>query len=290
MPQFVEMEQKSGGLIRGHLAARKQDAAAAARRASGARYDQFVAPKLGMTAWVNSLANKLPSDCIQLNQPVKALRRAENESWIVETVMGAELFDAVICSAPTAIAAELLCAVAPEAAAIMAGIPYASSAVVAMIVKRLELKGRVDGFGLIVPRKEGRETLAISYTSNKYPGRTPQDEILLRIFLGGALSPETVDRPDNQLMELATNELRRILGWTGKVPQWQALIRWRDAMPQYLVGHVGRMRQLDDYLAKLPTLKVCGAGYAGVGIPQCVRGGRKAANAVLTHFQKPSQS
>ncbi len=295
MPQFIEMERTAGGLIRGHLASRKQDAAAAARRASGARYDQFVAPKSGMSSLMAALTDRLPTGCLRLRTPVKSLTyltHATNHvalgsalpTWQIETDADTREFEAVLCATPAAVTARMVRNVVPEAAAILSGIPYASSAVVAMVVSRDELSGRTDGFGLIVPQKEGRQALAISYTSNKYPGRVPQDQILLRIFLGGAMRPKVVDLSDAELIEMASQELRDILGWQGKIPKWQGVIRWREAMPQYLVGHVARMRQLEQTLAPYPTLKVCGAGYAGVGIPQCVRGARKAAKEILTHL------
>ncbi len=287
MPQFMEMERSSGGLIRGHLAARKQDSAAAARRASGARYDQFVAPKKGMSDWVKSLTLQLPPNCLQLKQPVYAVQQAlDGQGWMLEMENGQQAFDALICATPAAVSAKLLQPVLPEVASWVGSIPYASSAVVAMVVPSSELTGRTDGFGLIIPRKERLQTLAISYSSNKYPGRVPEGELLLRIFLGGALNPDAVNREDNELLELVSKELRQVLGWSGSVPKWQAIIRWRDAMPQYLVGHVQRMRELNNYLTNYPTLKLCGAGYAGVGIPQCVRGGKQAANAILDYFRE----
>ncbi len=304
MAQFVEMEAKAGGLIRGHLAARKKDAAAAARRASGARYDQFVAPRQGMSWWIDQLTQRLPANALRLNTPVQSLRwmpaedahqspvsgavagsapadKASFGHWLIATQHEIQTFDAVICSTPAAITAKLIEATAPEAAALVAGIPYASSAVVAMVVDDHELSRRTDAFGVIVPRKEGRAALAISFASHKYPGRTPSGQTLLRIFLGGALAPETLDQSDAQLIESAQQELRAILGWTGQPARWQGVMRWREAMPQYLVGHVERMQQLSHALAPFPTLKLCGAGYAGVGIPQCVRGGQQAARELL---------
>ncbi len=289
MPQFVEMEQRSGGLIRGHLASRKQEGAIKARRASGARYDQFLAPRQGMSWWVNALAQRLPAQTVKLNTRVLSLRAlqgsatgtGQNPSWQIETASEKRSFDGVICSAPAALTASLLGETLPAAAEIVAGIPYASSAVVAMVVDRDQLRGRTDAFGLIVPRKEGRKTLAISLSSNKYPGRVPDGQMLLRIFLGGALAPETVELPDSQLTDLAHTELRDLLGWTGATPKWQAVMRWREAMPQYVLGHVDRMLELKQALAAFPTLKLCGAAYSGVGLPQCVRGAELAATELI---------
>ncbi len=283
MPQFVQMERTSGGLIRGHLRARKLDAAAAARKASGARYDQFVAPRKGMNSWIAGIASQLPPGCIQLNTPVHGISMlADQAGWTLTTNTGPMHFDALVCALPAAKTAALIEKCLPRASQLVASVPYASSAVAAMVVNKREVSGRIDGFGLIVPQREKRASLAISFTSNKYPGRVPDDEILMRVFLGGALRPEVVDMSDEQLLEMATKELREIVGWHGKRANWQAIVRWKESMPQYLVGHVARMHELQQSLADFPTLKLCGAAYDGVGIPQCVRRARRVAQELST--------
>jgi len=294
MPQFVEMERSCGGLIRGYLAARKKDAAAAARKASGARYDSFVAPRHGMSDWIGKLASQLPPNCIRLNTRVSRIdqhRGLDNTlRWRVDLANdhstshcteSQEYFDGVILATPAAVTSRLLRDVSHQASSLVAGIPYASSAVAAMIVSKSELASRLDGFGIVVPRCEDRATLAISFTSNKYPGRVPEDQILLRLFLGGALNPQLVEQSDQELLKLAYSEVRAMLGWTGQRPLWQALIRWKDAMPQYLVGHLDRVAAIQQALISLPTLKLCGAAYQGVGIPQCVRSGLSAARQLV---------
>ncbi len=120
MPQFVAMERKHGGLIRGHLAARRQDAAAAARKASGARYDQFMAPRKGMNDWIHGIAAQLPKGCVQLGTPVRRLGQRSSggqTTWTIETSNGTSEFDGVICALPAAATAELLRTVHAEAAA-----------------------------------------------------------------------------------------------------------------------------------------------------------------------------
>lgn len=287
MPQFVEMERRHGGLIRGHLAAKKMDAAAVARKASGARYDQFMAPRQGMSSWIEGVAASLPADCIETSVGVQQMQSVPDSDgrWRLHFSNGTSReFDAVVCSLPASVTSELLSGVCDEAAAIVAQVPYASSAVVAMIVNKRDVSGRIDGFGAICPSREKRRALAISYTSNKYPGRTPEDEVLLRVFLGGAMQPEIVDLSDGELETMAEREVRDLLGWTGRKANWQGVIRWRDAMPQYHVGHMQRMKDLDELLTPFPSLKLCGAAYRGVGIPQCVRGARLAADAIAKNF------
>ncbi len=310
MPQFVEMERAHGGLIRGHLRSRKTQAKKIAGRASGARYDQFMAPAAGMSHWVQHIVQSLPGGCVQLGCGVRSVQRVGHEGvknaswkhtppkqenreeagiaswkhtplWRLDTTRGPMEFDGLVISLPAARTAELLQASFPELSSSVGDILYASSAVAVMVVDKADLQRRIDGFGLIVPRKEGRRVLAISYSSNKYAGRTPEDQILLRLFLGGAMAPELVDESDARLHEMAEEELRAILGWTGRKPRWQGIVRWKNSMPQYFVGHVQRVAEMERIVATIPGLQICGAAYRGVGIPQCVRDGRRAARALV---------
>ncbi len=296
MPQFLEMERRHGGLIRGYLKSRKSNAKAVSQRASGARYDQFCAPAQGMSHWLKHIVRSLPPDRIQLNSPVTSLARVDastaqttgssetNSVWKVRTRTGEYNCDAVIISAPAAVSAGLLHDCAPVTSRLVGSIRYASSAVAVLVVKRSEILRRMDGFGLIVPRKEHKKTLAISYSSNKYAGRVPDDQVLLRIFLGGALAPDLVDQSDQHLFDLAESELKAILGWSGHAPLWRAIVRWKHAMPQYLVGHLDLVSQIDQSLKSLPGLMLCGAAFRGVGIPQCVRDGKRAARELSKMF------
>src|SRR5690606_7729387 len=113
--------------------------------------------------------------------------------------------------------------------------------VVAVVVDRDDIAGRIDGFGLIVPRREGRAALALSFSSLKYAGRAPAGQLLIRVFLGGALDPNMIARSDGELEQVAQGELRELLGWRGSAPRWMSVIRWPESMPQYLIGHVERM-------------------------------------------------
>lgn len=283
LPQFMKMEREHGGLIRGHIAARRQDAAGVARRASGARYDQFTAPRHGMSHWVDHLVGSLPAGTVQFNRPVLRLKQLAdtstrtNAKWRVDTDQGCIEAVAVIVALPAPRAATLLQSSQPAIAEPLSTIEYASSAVVVLAVDRADVHRRVDGFGLIVPSKEGRPLLAISYASNKYAGRAPSDQLLLRVFLGGASRPDVLQLSDGQLITTAQEQLREILDWRGSRCRWQGVMRWPHAMPQYHVGHTVRIADLYARVQAAGNLRICGAAYAGVGIPQTVRSGRRAA-------------
>ncbi len=128
LPQFVKMEREHGGLIRGYLAARKQDAAAVSRRASGARYDQFMAPRQGMSHWINHLVNQLPEGTLRLNTTAQSVEREPAGGWQITSSHGVEKFDGIIVAAPVRHAASFLQKVSPDLSRGLAAIEYASSA------------------------------------------------------------------------------------------------------------------------------------------------------------------
>lgn len=293
LPQFVKMEREHGGLIRGHRAARRNGAAAMARRASGARYDQFTAPRHGMSHWIAHLVQSLPPGTIQFNRPVLGVDRLPSDSrptstgckWRVQTAQGDIEASGLIVALPTPHAATMLRGCLPPIADQLGAIQYASSAVVVLAVDRNEVNRRVDGFGLIVPSKERRPVLAISYTSNKYAGRAPDNQLLLRIFLGGAMRPDILGLSDSELITVAQQQLREILDWRGHRCHWEGVVRWPDAMPQYHIGHTQRVAELMRQVRDAGTLRLCGAGYSGVGIPQTIRSARLAAEEIVHCFQ-----
>ncbi|MDZ4848667.1 MAG: protoporphyrinogen oxidase [Pirellulaceae bacterium] len=295
MPQFVEMERQYGGLIRGHLAKKRDQSPSSqsARQASGARYDQFYAPKLGMQSWLDQIASKLPPESIQRMTRVESIEQIDFQQWRIKTDGGDKnsetqaddrsVFGAVIVALPANPASILFSSVSPILQNELQSIAYADSAVVAMLVNRNEVDPKLLCFGIVVPQREHRDTLAISFTSEKYPGRTSSDKILLRIFMGGAVRPELMAESDSRLFEKAFHDAQQLIGLRTR-PSWCRVIRWPAAMPQYHVGHLDRLARIDTELEAFPNLALAGNAYRGVGIPQCVRSGSQAAERIVAYL------
>ncbi|MEM7560603.1 MAG: protoporphyrinogen oxidase, partial [Planctomycetota bacterium] len=278
MPQFWQMESNHGGLIRAGRASRKSAAGEQAKKASGARYDQFRAPQQGMSQWVSELARHIPETNLSLRSSVQSIAKRGMGGYELHGSKTSEVFDAVLFATPAAATGQLLHNINAEAAKTIGAIQYASSVVVAFVLDRSQIGADINSFGLIIPRKEQRPVLAVSYSSNKYAGRVSEDKILLRLFFGGAQHPEFINQADDNILALAQDELRLVLKWRGEKPEYQSVIRWPDAMPQYNVGHLDRVETARSSLLRTdPAIRVSGAAYNGVGIPQCVQSGRQAA-------------
>jgi oxygen-dependent protoporphyrinogen oxidase len=128
-----------------------------------------------------------------------------------------------------------------------------------------------------VPAVERREILAASFASVKFAGRAPDDRVLIRVFIGGALQPKLINHSDEDLQHIARHELAELVGATG-TPEFATVVRWRNAMPQYHVGHLERVANIENRTNKLPGLYLAGSAYHGVGIPHCIESGQQAAD------------
>src|SRR5262249_27527328 len=273
MPRFLELERAHRSVILG-----LRHSAGAARGSAGARYGLFVAPADGMGALVEAVARALAEGVVRLRTTVEGPAGAGARGRVAA---GAQAFDAdaVIMPAPAWVAAEL---VAPHDEALardLGAIEYASSATVTLGFRAEGVADKLQGFGFVVPFAERRSLLACTFASRKYPGRAPEGHELLRAFVGGARRPDLVELGDEALLDMVRAELRALLGIVAE-PILTRVDRWPRAMPQYAVGHLDRVRDIESRAAALPGLALAGAAYRGVGIPDCVRSGEAAADAV----------
>ncbi len=277
MPRFLEMERRDRSII---LAMRRQ-ARAAASRDSGARWSLFASFTHGMQTLVDALVRRLPEGALRLAAAVRTLERTPAGGWRVVTADGTALeADGVVLATPAYVSADLL---RPHDAALadaLAAIRYASSVTVTCGYARRDVPHRLDGFGFVVPAVEGRALIACTFAHVKYAGRAPADRALLRVFMGGALAPEVVDRADAELVAAARRELAELLGIRAE-PLFVRVHRHRRAMPQYDVGHLERVTAMEEAATRLGGLALAGAAYRGVGIPDCVHSGERAAETLL---------
>lgn len=262
-PRLVEAEAKHGSIIR----------AFAARRGGGEGAFKSLPGGIGELA--ETLVSRLPADALQCGSRVERLELEPDVR--VHTTGGSPVTARAVLLAMPAWAAEPL--VRPfdtELAGLCGGIPYWSTATVVLTYPREDVPHPLHGSGFVVPRKEGLTITAGSFVSSKWPHRAPEGQALLRAFLGGARDPDAVDRSDADLIAAATRDMGAILGIESQ-PSLTRVYRWRRASPQQEVGHLGRMAEIDDRLARLPRLFLSGTGLRGVGIPDCIADGRATA-------------
>ncbi|NGO73127.1 protoporphyrinogen oxidase [Streptomyces boncukensis] len=219
---------------------------------------------------------------LRTGTPVHGLARS-GEGWVADTGSGPLHADAVVLAVPAPAAAKLLAAEAPGASAELAGVEYASMALVTMAFRRADTAGRLPGgSGFLVPPVDGRSIKASTYSSHKWDWVAAQDPELfvLRTSLGRYGEAEVLRRDDAELVELSRADLGAATGLAARPVEW-AVTRWDGGLPQYAVGHVDRVARIRASAGAVPGLAVCGAVYDGVGIPACVASGQRAADETL---------
>lgn len=282
MPRFLDMEAKHGSLIRA-LRHEARNSTVQDRTASGARYGLFATPRLGISQMVDALIARVRTNAtIRLNCVVNQITPAtDGTAYHLELADGTnELYDAVVVATPAYRAASVLRSVCPAAAGALDEIEYASTAIVVSGHRLSDVANPLDAFGLVVPAIEKRKILAVSFTSRKFPGRAPEGCVELRTFVGGAMQPELVNHSDDQILELVRQELRELLGVVWK-PDFAIVARWTRSMPQYHVGHLGKIARIEADLKSQPRLGLAGNALYGVGLPDTIASGERAAERVF---------
>jgi len=308
LPQFVQMEREHDGLLRAAWTAWKKakeaqaKAKAAAEAAgsaspneassapsapgdgeSGARYSLFVTLRQGMSQLVEALAHGLPPGAVRLNTRVERIVKHSVGGWALWLAGESQplMIKRLIVATPAYRTAKFIADLDPPLADELKEIPYAGSAVVNLGYRRDQVAHALDGFGFVVPAIERRPILACSFSSVKYEGRAPEGYVLLRVFLGGALHPGLADRPEAELLRIARDELAQLLGVRGESVFYD-VARWPRSMPQYHVGHLARVSQIERFVQRHRGLELAGSYLRGVGIPQCIYAGTRAAEKVMT--------
>ncbi|QIK66197.1 protoporphyrinogen oxidase [Nocardioides sp. HDW12B] len=221
---------------------------------------------------------------VRTGATVRSLRRTSH-GWrlVVGPTTAAEEIeaDAVVLALPAAPAARLLADDVPAAAPELAGVDYASVALVTLAFRAGDLPAPV-GSGFLVPAVEGLSIKAATYSSAKWGWleRAADGLVLMRTSLGRHREERDLQRDDPELVDLALADLGSVSGLSAR-PVDAAVTRWGGGLPQYAVGHLDRVRRVREAVARQPGLTVAGAAYDGVGIPACVASGERAAREVL---------
>jgi oxygen-dependent protoporphyrinogen oxidase len=186
-------------------------------------------------------------------------------------------------AAPAYEAAKLVRELAPAAAQGLAAIPYAAIASVASAYRRADIEHSLAGFGFLVPKKERRQILGSLFSSSTFEGRAPAGTVLLTSFIGGLRDPALPAKPDAELAAIVHGELRSLAGARGE-PLWMDVTRWTHAIPQYNLGHLDRLRPVEDAERALPGLFFCANYRGGVSVGDCIKSAHAMAATVTRYL------
>ncbi|MEI7817177.1 MAG: protoporphyrinogen oxidase, partial [Desulfuromonadales bacterium] len=266
-PRIAELEREYGGLIRAMimLAKKKKREQAAGKVVSSAAGPGGVLTSFRegiqylSDALTTSLEPIITTDC-----HVVAVEKSQSTPYRVLCEDGKELdADIVIVASPAFAAAGMLSALDPAMTATLCQIPYASMTVICFGYGREQIRHSLDGFGYLIPKKEGRNTLGTLWDSSMFDERAPEGKVLLRSMMGGACFPEYATLSDNEVIARVRQDLAVTMGIDSE-PEFVRVFRHPQAIPQYTVGHGARLQALDDSLKSHPGLILTGNSYRGI--------------------------
>ncbi|MEM6883477.1 MAG: protoporphyrinogen oxidase [Verrucomicrobiota bacterium] len=271
MPALYQMEQDAGSLLLGGIRKMLKPSPHRMKR-------KLVSFRDGMDELPQAMAEKLGDAYVsgveitqlsQTNSGWKACWRSDHGGGEEQELEAKELVLSVPAFALTTLplAPELR-----EKLQRLAEIPYAPVNVVALGFDRSQVGHALDGFGMLIPDREGQPILGSLFSSTLFPGRAPEGKVLLTCFIGGRLHPERAAVVDRDLVDATVSSLRDLLGVNGD-PEFQHIVRWERAIPQMEIGHGQYLEQIAELEKQWLGLQIGGNFRYGISAPQCLLAG-----------------
>ena len=272
MPDFIDLEQKYGSIIRG---LRKHKIG----NVQGARYGLFVSLRNGLQTLIDRLVQSMPNCNFHSSTKINTII-PEGRQWLVQWPGGEKYYDALCIATSAPVAANLLQENCQELSDLISPIECSSIAIAQFGFKKEQKKSPLLGMGFVVPKKENRWLMASTFSSQKYLDRAPQSHYLLRTYVGGALGEKYLAESNNEIIKNALSDCKELLSIHGD-PCMTQFNRYEKSMPQYNIGHLDRIKKIDDQVKKYSGLALAGNYFLGVGIPDCIHSAQKAFYKIL---------
>jgi len=269
-PRLAAMEREHGSIIRGMSALRRE----------GVKIPTLQTPASGMQSIPVELGARAPFT-VRTGVSVSAMAPGEG-GWELALTDGEQLSaSAVVIATPSSAAAELLRSFAAGAAAALAKISHPHLAVVSLIYSAEQSAKAPKGFGALYVHDGTSELLGVLHESHIFPSRGVDGALNLRVMMGGATRPELADKTDEELTQLAVDELSTLHGFTS-APIKTLVSRWHEAIPQYSLGHSRLVKDAVDGLqaSSPPPVALAGNYLTGVSLSDTAASGARAAEEI----------
>jgi oxygen-dependent protoporphyrinogen oxidase len=275
-PKLVEMEKNFSSVILGSIFS---------PATPGSKAPKGTPRSITFLRGMQTLPDRLHEylkDQIVLNTSVSAVTKSGPQQYRVKTDSGESDYDAVVVCTPADAAARIIEGLNPAAASTLSEIVYAPIAVVFTGFRSEQVAFDPSGFGFLVPGVERRKVLGSLWTSSVFENRVPDGKghHLFTTFIGGSRDGDLVLQTDEELIRMAVDELRPLLGINGE-PEFISLKRWSRAIPQYNLGYGKVIDAVEELQEQNPGVFVCSNFYKGISVGDCVKNGRATAKQIL---------
>lgn len=276
-PRMFELESAYGSLIKAQFAVAREkrqkrleagaEEIVPEQQGTGAPAGTLHSFERGFATLIDALADRVDVQCDSAAERLEPV----DEGWRVRVGNEWVYGDAVVSTLPAYTTANLVRRLKPDAADRIDEIPYVPCSVVVQCFKKEDVGRSTDGFGFLVPGNAGRAVLGTIWASTVFPEHGPDDQVMFRSMLGGARRTDLADASKDELAALARAELDDLMKVRpDATPTTQVVIPWARAIPQYNLGHAGRVEAAEAVEAAQPGLYLSGNAFKGVAVLACV--------------------
>lgn len=288
-PSLVRLEKEHGSLFKGALNGISKARNNKTKRKPGEkprRTKRLVSFRDGMAVLPRALAEKLGEDFITECSELKVEFRSAlngsqgfdvrfNRSGREQTLSA----DQIVIGIPAFATAEIVRPASEELVGLLDSIEYPPLAIVYLSYDRASIPINVNGFGFLAVPNQGLRILGCVYTSSLFEGRAPEDKVLFTVFVGGVRDPEGARLKDAEIASIANQDIKKALSIEDDA-ELVGITKYDRAIPQYNVGHVARIRRVEEIVSTLPGLTLTGNWMHGVATGNCIEDAEKIARLI----------
>ncbi len=277
--KVYDLEQQYGSLIRGMIKLQKKTKKAGKKVGPGpggiltSFYD-------GMGVLINALQKRIGQRLKTVAKVVSVDKRLDN--YVVHMADGSAIeTEALVLATPAHETSAMLKGMDRTISSILGEIYYPAISVICLGYRRDKIKYPLDGFGFLIPNREGRKILGTLWDSSIFPNRTPDGYVLLRTMLGGARGSDLALEDEDKQIKLVMEELKDIMNIDSQ-PDFAKVFVHEKGIPQYTLGHERRLKIIDESLRKYKRLYITGNAYRGIGVNDCIENSLKMAEQIIS--------
>ena len=287
-PRFHELEKQYGSLIKGMRAQQARRKPSTANPAG--KRTMFATLRGGLGDLIEALVKRVTANGAKLltGHHVLAVTDAKTPLTGYTLILDNQekiTADHVVLATPAYVSAKLLEPLEPRVASLLEQIPYCSTATVSLAYHQKDVEGKIQGFGFVVPRVEGKSLIAATWTSLKWPDRSKPGQTLIRCYVGGKGREKILMESDASLVKFIRGQLQEMVGISSE-PLFTEIHRWDRAMPQYVCGHLERLQRIRILMKDMNGIHLTGAAFEGLGIPDCIREGTRVGTELVQSYQR----
>lgn len=278
-PNFYQLEQEHGSLIRG-----LRNTMPKRKKPKSPKPGMFYSLKNGLGSLVEAIEAKLEPGTVITQKAVDHIEKKGEDYHLLLSDATTLKAQSIINTAPHFAVQRMLAQY--DWLRPLKEMTATSVANIAMVFDQSAIKQDINGTGFVVSRNSDYRITACTWTHRKWPEFIPEGKVMLRCYLGKPGDEKVVDLPDGQLVNIALRDLNKIMDISSR-PDFSVVSRWKDAMPQYSVGHKERVEAIEEKTdQELPGIFLAGNSYHGIGIPDCIDQGKAAVTKVLSYLEK----